>query len=44
MQRTPEPELMEGEEQALAYAAADFSAGDQSPDRAFGGAVPARLG
>lgn len=30
MQRTPEPELMEGEEQALAYAAADFSAGDQA--------------
>jgi trans-aconitate 2-methyltransferase len=30
MQRTPEPELMEGAEQALAYAAADFSAGDQS--------------
>jgi trans-aconitate 2-methyltransferase len=30
MQRTPEPELMDGEEQALAYAAADFSAGDQA--------------
>jgi trans-aconitate 2-methyltransferase len=29
MQRTPEPELMEGQDQALAYAAADFSAGDQ---------------
>ncbi|MBV2351105.1 class I SAM-dependent methyltransferase [Synechococcus sp. HK05] len=29
MQRTPEPELMEGLDQALAYAAADFSAGDQ---------------
>lgn len=30
MQRTPEPELMEGQEQALAYAAADFSVGDQA--------------
>ena len=30
MQRTPEPELMEGLDQALAYAAADFSAGDQA--------------
>ena len=30
MRRTPEPELMEGEEQARAYAAADFSAGDQA--------------
>ncbi len=30
MRRTPEPELMEGEEQALAYASADFSAGDQA--------------
>jgi trans-aconitate 2-methyltransferase len=30
MLRTPEPELMEGEEQARAYAAADFSAGDQA--------------
>jgi len=30
MNRTPEPELMEGQEQALAYAAADFSAGDQA--------------
>ena len=30
MQRTLEPELMDGQEQALAYAAADFSAGDQA--------------
>ena len=30
MQRTPEPELMEGQEQAFAYAAADFSVGDQA--------------
>jgi trans-aconitate methyltransferase len=30
MQRVPEPELMEGREQAAAYAAADFSAGDQA--------------
>ncbi len=30
MQRTPEPELMDAPEQASAYAAADFSAGDQS--------------
>ena len=30
MQRTPEPELMDAPEQALAYAAADFSAGDQA--------------
>ena len=30
MKRTPEPELMEGMEQAIAYAAADFTAGDQA--------------
>jgi len=30
MQRTPEPELMDGLAQARAYAAADFSAGDQA--------------
>jgi len=30
MERTCEPELMDGEEQALAYAAADFAAGDQA--------------
>lgn len=30
MQRTPEPELMTGEEQALAYSVADFSASDQA--------------
>ena len=36
MERVPEPELMEGREQAAAYAAADFSASD--------GAVVARLG
>ena len=30
MQRTPEPELMDAPEQASAYAAADFSAGDQA--------------
>ena len=36
MERVPEPELMDGAEQAAAYAAADFSASD--------GAVIARLG
>ena len=30
MHRTPEPELMEGLEQALAYAAANFAASDQA--------------
>jgi len=30
MQRIPEPELMDGEEQALAYAEADFSATDRT--------------
>jgi len=30
MDRTPEPELMDGQEQALAYASADFSATDQA--------------
>ena len=30
MDRIPEPELMNGQAQALAYAAADFSAGDQA--------------
>jgi len=30
MNRTPEPELMEGLEQAQAYAAANFAAGDQA--------------
>ena len=30
MKRTPEPELMEGLEQAQAYAAANFAAGDQA--------------
>ena len=30
MQRTPEPEMMNGGEQARAYAAADYSAGDQA--------------
>ena len=47
MQRTPEPELMDGAEQALAYAAADFSAGDQALieriDRLFPSGLGARL-
>jgi trans-aconitate 2-methyltransferase len=30
MERTCEPELMDGQEQVLAYAAADFAAGDQA--------------
>ena len=30
MNRIPEPELMNGQEQALAFASADFSAGDQA--------------
>lgn len=30
MERIPEPELMDAQEQALAYASADFSAGDQA--------------
>ena len=30
MRRTPEPELMTGEQQALVYAVADFSASDQA--------------
>ncbi|MDC0320028.1 hypothetical protein OAL34_02700 [Synechococcus sp. AH-551-G03] len=30
MQRCPEPELMDASDQVLAYAEADFSAGDQS--------------
>jgi len=30
VERTPEPELMDGPQQALAYAQADFSAGDQA--------------
>ena len=30
MQRCPEPELMNASDQVIAYAEADFSAGDQS--------------
>ncbi|MGC6483769.1 MAG: class I SAM-dependent methyltransferase [Synechococcus sp.] len=44
MQRIPEPELMNGQEQALAYAAADFSAGDQALIDRLQGLFPAGLG
>ena len=44
MQRTPEPELMTGEAQALAYAAADFSAGDQALVQRLLELFPAGLG
>jgi SAM-dependent methyltransferase len=47
MKRTPEPELMNGAEQAQAYAAADFSAGDQALierlDQLFPGGLGERL-
>ena len=44
MQRTPEPELMDGAEQAQAYAAADFSAGDQALIARLDQLFPAALG
>ena len=44
MQRTPEPELMDGPEQAQAYAAADFSAGDQALIERLDQLFPAGLG
>ena len=44
MQRTPEPELMTGEDQVLAYAAADFSAGDQALVERLLELFPAGLG
>ena len=44
MQRTPEPELMDGAEQALAYASADFSAGDQALIERLDQLFPAGLG
>jgi trans-aconitate 2-methyltransferase len=44
MQRTPEPELMDGLEQARAYAAADFSAGDQALVDHLGVLFPSGLG
>ena len=44
MQRTPEPELMTGEAQARAYAAADFSAGDQALVQRLLELFPAGLG
>ncbi|WP_415399796.1 class I SAM-dependent methyltransferase [Synechococcus sp. W4D4] len=44
MQRTPEPELMDAPEQASAYAAADFSAGDQALVDRIGLLFPSGLG
>ena len=44
MQRTPEPELMDGADQAQAYAAADFSAGDQALIERLDQLFPAGLG
>lgn len=44
MQRTPEPELMEGLEQAQAYADADFSAGDQALIERLTALFPTGLG
>ena len=44
MERIPEPELMEGQEQALAYASADFSAGDQALIDRVQALFPAGLG
>lgn len=47
MERTCEPELMDGQPQARAYAEADFSAGDQAllerVDQLFGDTLGARL-
>jgi 2-polyprenyl-3-methyl-5-hydroxy-6-metoxy-1,4-benzoquinol methylase len=44
MHRTPEPELMEGLEQALAYAAANFAASDQALIERLGHLFPRGLG
>ncbi|EAU73924.1 trans-aconitate 2-methyltransferase [Synechococcus sp. RS9916] len=44
MKRIPEPELMNGQEQALAYASADFSAGDQALIDRVQALFPAGLG
>ena len=44
MQRVPEPELMEGHAQAEAYAAADFSAGDQAVIERLAQLFPEGLG
>lgn len=44
MERTPEPELMDGVEQAQAYAAADFSAGDEAVLERVSALFPAGLG
>ncbi|MDA0965051.1 MAG: class I SAM-dependent methyltransferase [Cyanobacteria bacterium] len=44
MQRTPEPELMDVPEQASAYAAADFSAGDQALIERIQALFPSGLG
>src|SRR5262245_48169996 len=42
MKRTPEPELMDSDEQARAYAAADFSEAHQSYVRRFHETFPGR--
>jgi trans-aconitate 2-methyltransferase len=44
MNRTPEPELMEGLEQAQAYAAANFAAGDQALIERLAALFPQGLG
>lgn len=44
MERTPEPELMEDAEQVSAYAAADFSAGDQAVISRLGVLFPDGIG
>jgi 2-polyprenyl-3-methyl-5-hydroxy-6-metoxy-1,4-benzoquinol methylase len=44
MNRTPEPELMEGLEQAQVYAAADFAAGDQALIERLAQLFPGGLG
>ena len=44
MNRTPEPELMDGLEQAQAYAAADFAAGDQALIERLAQLFPGGLG
>jgi len=44
MERTPEPELMDGVEQARAYAAADFSAGDEAVLERLSALFPSGLG
>ena len=44
MERVPEPELMDGAEQAAAYAAADFSASDGAVIMRLGELFPEGLG